>query len=655
MEERNINKIYLQKAIFHNLAPFEHLELNFDENDVALLSGINGKGKTTILSYIADAYYEMAKKAFKNEFANRSNSYYRVASSIYNINLQEPSFVYIRFFINGEFFDYISKHNKCTEEQYKKAINIENGIPYNEIDNKDNNKTLSNNLTSDKILELFNKNLLTFFPSYRYEEPQYLNDIYRIKFDYKKELELTGYLKNRIEVITDIDKLANWILDVVLDNNFFNFQSDDIKNAIEEMGFQKPLPVEQFLYAYTQLNSILVNKKSIIQKNLNIILNQTLKSKHKEEVRFGIGNRKMSSTRIQVVKRKDNKTIYPSIFFISSGEAALLCLFGELLHQADNILPEKELSDINGIVLIDEIDKHLHIKLQKEVLPTLLNLFPNVQFIVSSHSPFLSMGLAEVMPKRARIFDLDNEGMITSPTNNDLYTEVYDMMVNENERFKEKFDCLKEKIEKSTKPIVITEGKTDIQHLQKAMERLNIKDIDILYYNGKSDREIEKYLDNICNFQTDKLIIGMFDRDNKEIVSEIEKNGQVYKNYGNHVFGFCIPVPTGREMYNNISIEFYYSDKNLKNKKDGKSLYFDNELHFDKNRNPTELKTNVIDDPDKKIFDNNIGKLDYAHSKSRFADLVETDEEFTSDFDFSNFNLIFDRIKQILSENRIDQ
>lgn len=52
----------LKKAIFINRAPFDKLELNFDDSNLFLLSGVNGKGKTTILSYIVDAFYELGKK-----------------------------------------------------------------------------------------------------------------------------------------------------------------------------------------------------------------------------------------------------------------------------------------------------------------------------------------------------------------------------------------------------------------------------------------------------------------------------------------------------------------------------------------------------------------------------------------------------------------
>ena len=40
-------------------------------------------------------------------------------------------------------------------------------------------------------------------------------------------------------------------------------------------------------------------------------------------------------------------------------------------------------------VLIDEIDAHLHISLQKLILPFLIESFPSIQFIVSTHSPFV--------------------------------------------------------------------------------------------------------------------------------------------------------------------------------------------------------------------------------------------------------------------------
>lgn len=46
----------LQRAIFVNRAPFEHLDLELGNGHINVLTGINGRGKTTILSYIVDAF-----------------------------------------------------------------------------------------------------------------------------------------------------------------------------------------------------------------------------------------------------------------------------------------------------------------------------------------------------------------------------------------------------------------------------------------------------------------------------------------------------------------------------------------------------------------------------------------------------------------------
>jgi predicted ATP-binding protein involved in virulence len=42
-----------------------------------------------------------------------------------------------------------------------------------------------------------------------------------------------------------------------------------------------------------------------------------------------------------------------------------------------------------GVILIDEIDLHLHPKWQRKVLSDLHNAFPKIQFIVTTHSPFI--------------------------------------------------------------------------------------------------------------------------------------------------------------------------------------------------------------------------------------------------------------------------
>ncbi|OKH42999.1 ATP-binding protein [Calothrix sp. HK-06] len=73
---------------------------------------------------------------------------------------------------------------------------------------------------------------------------------------------------------------------------------------------------------------------------------------------------------------------------LSDGEKCLLALVGDLarrLATANPYLDNPLLGD--GVVLIDEIELHLHPKWQREIIPALKRTFPNCQFIVSTHSP----------------------------------------------------------------------------------------------------------------------------------------------------------------------------------------------------------------------------------------------------------------------------
>jgi energy-coupling factor transporter ATP-binding protein EcfA2 len=623
-------KLYLSKATFYNRAPFRKLEVSFEENEIAVLTAVNGRGKTTILSHIVDAFHEMARPFFPNEYEGVENKLYRMSSHIENLDLTKPSLAYLRFkTTTEEIIDYVNVRGALTEAEYDAFELPTDKIPFNSLkeslDQRNYVKKISSNLDQKKAQLIFSSNLLTYFPSYRYETPGYLNDPYQIKLDFAKRSGFAGRLNNPIEVVSGLPQLVNWVLDVVLDmtNN---------PNALQSR---------------------------LLFNSLNTILTNTLISKGLGTLRFGIGPRNYGGVRIQVVSQSSNTSIYPSIFNISSGESSMLCLFGELIRQADNNVNSIELDKISGIVLIDEVDKHLHIKLQKEVLPALFNLFPNVQFIVSSHSPFLNMGLAEVASNRTKIVDLETFGISKDPTTNELYSEVYRMMIGENDRFKELYYSLEEKIKEGTIPLVITEGKTDVQHLRSAKKQLNIQSCDVEFFEitgDWGDSKLKKLLEQLSKVAQSRKIVGIFDRDVANIVAEIEKDKKEYKSYGNNVFAFCLPVPAGREQYTNISIEFFYKDNHLKKEKDGKRLHFDNEVGFEQcaaNKNDRILfqrkEPKLSVENTKKIFDENVGALNWIHSKAVFADLVENDPEFVEDFDFSEFKLIFDRLEKIIS------
>lgn len=84
---------------------------------------------------------------------------------------------------------------------------------------------------------------------------------------------------------------------------------------------------------------------------------------------------------------------------LSSGYLAIFEIYADLLMHTEyaQIKP----SELTGIVVIDEIDAHLHVSLQRKILPFFTSSFPAIQFIVTTHSPFVLTSVDDAV-----IFDL---------------------------------------------------------------------------------------------------------------------------------------------------------------------------------------------------------------------------------------------------------
>ena len=111
--------MHLQEIQIFNRAPFENIKLTLDESNVIVLSGVNGAGKTTILSYIVDAFFELAKQAFPLQFESVENKFYRISSDVSVLDKSKHSFVYIRFMEEGNYLDYIDICGLNNENEYK--------------------------------------------------------------------------------------------------------------------------------------------------------------------------------------------------------------------------------------------------------------------------------------------------------------------------------------------------------------------------------------------------------------------------------------------------------------------------------------------------------------------------------------------------------
>ncbi|EIV3208251.1 ATP-binding protein, partial [Escherichia coli] len=95
---------------------------------------------------------------------------------------------------------------------------------------------------------------------------------------------------------------------------------------------------------------------------------------------------------------QDNKSPY-RFNQLSSGYQSILSIYADLLMKVE--LKGITSDELSGVVFIDEIDAHLHVSLQRKIFSFFVNAFPNIQFIVTTHSPFVVQSVNDAI-----IYDL---------------------------------------------------------------------------------------------------------------------------------------------------------------------------------------------------------------------------------------------------------
>ncbi len=103
---------------------------------------------------------------------------------------------------------------------------------------------------------------------------------------------------------------------------------------------------------------------------------------------------------------------------LSDGYKNTIGMIADIAYRMAVLNPQllgRVLTETPGIVLIDEVDLHLHPRWQQRILGDLQMLFPNVQFIVSTHAPLVISSV-----KKENLIVLDNGGQ-TAPLPSEVY------------------------------------------------------------------------------------------------------------------------------------------------------------------------------------------------------------------------------------------
>ena len=164
------------------------------------------------------------------------------------------------------------------------------------------------------------------------------------------------------------------------------------------------------------------------------------------------------------IERKGRESF--DFYTMSAAYSAIIDIVTELILKIETT--ESKSFDCEGIVLIDEVENHLHVELQKNILPLLTTFFPNIQFIVTTHSPFVLQSI-----ENSVVYDLERkESLSGQRLHIASYTDIVKNYFEVNSEFSKVLD---NKIVKYEKLVDLFEnGTLDIEG-EKELLNLDIK------------------------------------------------------------------------------------------------------------------------------------------------------------------------------------
>jgi len=446
--------MYLTDLLIHNTGPILRLKINPSFNPEGspkplVLVGSNGSGKTSVLSIVADAMIELAASHFTNVApgGQLARSYFRILSGRNHPVSTTYELAAARFMTSTQEFLFRSKSGSLSPTAV--ALEMQQFGPVASWSDDANEKKVFG--SSDEIGRIFGSGVYAFFPSTRFELPHWAN----VGFLERDPIaDFTPSFQKRLAkpiiVQTGVQGLKPWIIDVLLDRSIDAYVVDSA-TSLDEIRSQSSL----FQNAATY-------------ENLNKIVSTLLGKTDARIVRLGRAYRER-----RICIAFGGALAIPTLDNLSSGQSSLLSIFGTILKYGDFGDAACELKTIEGIVLIDEIDLHLHADLQHEVLPRLIGLFPRVQFVVTSHAPLFLLGMR-------KLFGDDGFTLVELPSGNTINTERFTEF-EASFAFYQATKAFETRIQgqlmQDRKPLVMCEGETDPKYLRTAAELLGMSDL----------------------------------------------------------------------------------------------------------------------------------------------------------------------------------
>ena len=347
----------IEQLEIKNFRCLENITIKFPANNLAVIVGVNGAGKSSLLDVIAKSLNSIVVKISQIDKSLNKIQTSRMTGLSSNIDSDDIQTSYYSCLINSRF--------KIKAESFEvsliKDVNSEK-------------KRIDQIMSLDNFISnLFNKTEDTPWTSYPC-------------FSYYK-----AYQKSKLATKLGNKKIPR-ITQMLSYYSCFSIDINDFSDFKAWYEFEENIENEKRVRendSYRNPNIILVKKS--IEKFFEYLFASSFSNLRIErmETRPDTYFTKSSQNSIKSEIFIDKKNQSFKLEKLSDGEKRLLMLVTDLARRlaiANPGLGENALEG-EGIILIDEIDLHLHPQWQRRVLPALTQTFPNCQFIVTTHSP----------------------------------------------------------------------------------------------------------------------------------------------------------------------------------------------------------------------------------------------------------------------------
>jgi len=449
---------FIEKIIIKDVRDIKNLEIYLDKEKRKhlIITGKNGCGKTSTLLEINN----LLNKLINNGFITIEN-------------------------------------NKKHIEDFTKAIlycekNIKKYKDNIKIQKANRNKIINTPNTNQKILQIDN-NIKSYKSNILTEENNIINYKRHIK-NYKKEIDEFSKIDL---VFSNQDKIYSDIVSRKFILAYFQAKRENkprVATSIQNINLNPNYNTDtnslhtKFIEYMVKLRVDMLDAKEENETNEVKRIEKWFSNFEKslKEI-FGVDDLKLKYYR----KELNFKIEYNGKSFglneLSDGYSSLLAILTELILRME--AHAVNAYDMQGVVLIDEIETHLHVSLQKKVLPFLTSFFKNIQFIVTTHSPFVLQSI-----ENSIVYDLERKEQLNGEKLvNASYTEIVKSYFEVGSEFSkvltteiEKYESLIEKFEKNTLDI---EGEKELLELDIKLDKIAPMLSDTIYLRFKEAQD----------------------------------------------------------------------------------------------------------------------------------------------------------------------